>query len=1010
MDNKNHLKEKPIISSAAYQQVSDHRKEMLQKEYGKGLWRSGSSIHNENQLTPASYLATSSERIKNAQVVSSSSSSQSGSWGGVASTLRQMPDIYSPLWLNSNLNLPRDRATANAWSRSFFALQSFVQNAIMLHSTYPISKLNIKCPNKKIENFFGEMNEEIELDNVCTNIAQEYWLLGEAFPQGDLDENNAKWRRIVLQNPDYIVVKKTSVHSEPLIMLRPDAELRRLVFSNKTSDIQQRKQINQTIIDHIRRGENIPLDNFYITHLARKLSPYETRGTGLLVSCFRQLMLFDNLRECFDEKTEVLTDQGFKKFNEVIKITSYDSDHPGELESTPIDGIKIACFNKENEQIEYHNPTDSIVKNYNGEMIHFTGEKVDVMVTPGHNMLVKERFQKDYKPIWSDWKLQTSGSILEKKKWYKFRAHAKWEGKSIEFVDVLGKQIPIKDWLKFIGYVISEGCVYTDYTKDPGGDCKKNRYDNLVSVSQITKSKCIDDISNNFNYIANILNKNSNNSIVKPDLIRNHKEKWVAKIHGKDIVEYIKNEMGLLLHEDCNSYNKRIPRWMLELNPELLNVLLSALVNGDGSVRLSKYETKSAGTQYTTVSKQLADDVYELAFKCGYIPNMCVCKRSEDGRPEYYVLWSNTEYGREPNILIGKKENGNGGGATAIQKYYNGKVWCLTVPTGLFITRRNNLITIQGNCKFVQATDLVNPVTIVKIGGTDYKATPEDLDAWRNAWAQSMADKNFKIFTHEQVTVERIGANAAIMDTSNDITQLLKEIFMGLMVPEVIMSGGGDITYNNGGISLDVLRQRYMQFRNMMTIFLRKKIFAPISKLNDFYEYKDGEKKLIIPEVEWNRLTMFDTMDYINILLQLSTGEDKRVSRDTLYNSLGLESEDEERKIRREDVKEAIRHKEKENLAKMSLNELRALTDDDEIPEIVDSINPADSPYESGAAPSEGGGPGGGGEPGGLLGAIPDLGGGMGGGGMPPMPESLPMPPSETPPAPAAPAIPAPTK
>jgi hypothetical protein len=315
-------------------------------------------------------------------------------------------------------------------------------------------------------------------------------------------------------------------------------------------------------------------------------------------------------------------------------------------------------------------------------------------------------------------------------------------------------------------------------------------------------------------------------------------------------------------------------------------------------------------------------------------------------------------------------------------------------------------------CKFTQAQDLINPITLIKVGSADFKATPEDLEIWRNAWAQSLADKNFKIFTHEAVTVERIGANSAIIDTSGDITQLLKEIFMGLMIPEVVMTGGGDITYANGGISLDVLRQRYMQFRNMMASWLKNKIFAPISRLNDFYEYKDGEKKLIVPEVEWNRLTMFDTMDYINILLQLSTGEDKRVSRETLYDSLGLEGEEEIRKIRKEDINEAIRKKEKENLAKMSLNELRALSEDDDIPEIAEAAVAADSPYESGGAPggdpAAGGGmgmPGGGGGGGaGPLGAIPDLGAlGAPAGGAPPGP-----PPEGAAPAPAGGAPPSP--
>src|SRR5690606_3962600 len=33
----------------------------------------------------------------------------SSSFRGVSNTVQQVPELYSPLWLNSNLNLPRDR-------------------------------------------------------------------------------------------------------------------------------------------------------------------------------------------------------------------------------------------------------------------------------------------------------------------------------------------------------------------------------------------------------------------------------------------------------------------------------------------------------------------------------------------------------------------------------------------------------------------------------------------------------------------------------------------------------------------------------------------------------------------------------------------------------------------------------------------------------------------------------------------------------------------------------------
>lgn len=584
----------PQVSALMSKSVSDIRRQGISSEVDQGLFRDGSGPTSKDEGATANGRVVSSVGVhKYAQVVSSGGNFR----GGSGDTVKQTPEVYSPLWLNSNLNLPRDRATINAWCRSFYALNPFVHNAINLHSTYPISKLNIKCPNKDIEKFFNDMIEEIDLMNICVQIAQEYWLLGEAFVYAELDESRGKWSRLLIQNPDYMIVKRTVVANEPIIMLRPDENLKKIIFSNRPNDIEQRKQLNNHIIDSVKRGENIPLDNFHVSHLARRISPYEIRGTGLPVCIFRQLMLFDKLRES----------------------------------------------------------------------------------------------------------------------------------------------------------------------------------------------------------------------------------------------------------------------------------------------------------------------------------------------------------------------------------------------------------------KYAQADNMINPLTLVKVGtdGPDgLHPTFADLEAWRNVFEEAQYDKDFKIFTHAGVAVERVGYGQGIYDISGDITQIIKEIYVGLQVPPVLMDGGADTTYANGGVALDVLRQRYMQFRNMMSQWLKRKIFAPISKIQGFYDYSNGEKQLIVPEVDWNHMSLFDAGDYINGLVTLTQGEDaaKRASLHTLYRSMGLEFEDEIRKMRKEAIQLAINKKEKAALDAMDLNSLRSLDEEDEIPEPESPPGAAGAP--GGEAPLPGEAPGGAPPGGGLPGL--DLGPTGGGGGSPPPPP----PPSGGPPPP----------
>lgn len=545
---------RPTLSMNVLKSVSDYRRTVLEDKAYSGIINDGTPLKKE-----AALVASSVGIVKNAQITSGGQFGYQTS--GTSNTMIQAPEIYSPLWLNSNLNLPRDRATINAWCRAFFALNGFVHNAINLHSTYPISKLNIKCANKKVENFFNEMIEEIDLFNVCIQIAQEYWLLGEAFPYAELNESKGKWSRILLQNPDYVVVNKTVIAGEPNIQLKPDEHLKKIITSNHPNDVEQRKMISPYIVQSVRNGGNIPVAPFNISHLSRKISPYSVRGTGLPVCVFRQLMLFDQLRES----------------------------------------------------------------------------------------------------------------------------------------------------------------------------------------------------------------------------------------------------------------------------------------------------------------------------------------------------------------------------------------------------------------KYVQAQSMVNPLTLVKIGGSGqdgFKPTHQHLEEWRDIFTAASMDKDFKIFTHDGVSVEKIGSGSGIYDISGDITQLQKEIFIGLQVPSVLMDGGSDTTYANGGVALDILKQRYMAFRNMMSAWLKRKIFAPIAKINDFYDFQDGQKTLIIPEIDWNHMAIFDANDYIQNLITLNgEGENKKVSLSTVYRSLGLDMNDEMKKIRRENIDFAIVQKEKSVLEKMSLTDLRAIEDEDEIEDIADvDSNNSESEVRSGETNPDSGG------------------------------------------------------
>jgi hypothetical protein len=86
-----------------------------------------------------------------------------------------------------------------------------------------------------------------------------------------------------------------------------------------------------------------------------------------------------------------------------------------------------------------------------------------------------------------------------------------------------------------------------------------------------------------------------------------------------------------------------------------------------------------------TTSPQLADDVQRLAIELG-MP----AKIRQDGRAEPH---HHDRYSVEIGV---RKERGFYPSQRA-EVEYDGEVWCLTVPTGAYVTRRNGVSAICGN-------------------------------------------------------------------------------------------------------------------------------------------------------------------------------------------------------------------------------------------------------------------------------------------------------------------------
>ena len=153
---------------------------------------------------------------------------------------------------------------------------------------------------------------------------------------------------------------------------------------------------------------------------------------------------------------------------------------------------------------------------------------------------------------------------------------------------------------------------------------------------------------------------------------------WRARVRRTEAVaisDWFSHNCGV------GAENKRLPGFVFNLNVRQMRVLLDAMIEGDGSV------TKS-GLRYHTTSKTLADQVQEIAIRCGMGASIASYGRAQSHHKDRYTVNINAEERKVRTLSVMNNR---------MDEFYEGDVFCLTVPTGAYITRRNGMMAITGN-------------------------------------------------------------------------------------------------------------------------------------------------------------------------------------------------------------------------------------------------------------------------------------------------------------------------
>jgi hypothetical protein len=425
------------------------------------------------------------------------------------------------------------------------------------------------------------------------------------------------------------------------------------------------------------------------------------------------------LEGCHDSSTSVLAKRGWIPF---AKLTGSD-----EVATRAADG-----------SFEWQRPTQRQQSWYDGPMVAFKNKMTDLLVTPNHRMYVRRVQQKAEQSRYQDWHFReasyfaghpgarfrmtltsrwaegASGEFIipaqvanrahpareRAATWLASRLHDEWTlsadvnadaraagiGKNAlawarhtlgvesrfhggrgcwwemsrprrEYVPAVAGsyqpqaevRIPMASFCRFLGMFLSEGWV------------RKDRDD--LFVAQMETSRHLEAMGDALDATGLGWNFTPSN------------QRFAVHSHA----------MARWMRENCGVYarNKHVPDGFKDLNAECLAALLDGLMMGDGHIG------PLGQMNYTTTSAQLADDVQEIMQKLSYNARL-------DSYAPQSGRYPDTK-GIRPYYVVRERLNSDCLVPPAIEVDYHGYVYCVTVPNGVVLTRRNGLPAWTGN-------------------------------------------------------------------------------------------------------------------------------------------------------------------------------------------------------------------------------------------------------------------------------------------------------------------------
>ncbi len=385
-----------------------------------------------------------------------------------------------------------------------------------------------------------------------------------------------------------------------------------------------------------------------------------------------------NAYRCFDEDTEILTREGWKRGKELSGAE------------------ELATLNPKTKRLEYQKPTAFQKYKHTGQIYHFTSKFLDIRVTGEHRLWVDKHDGRGFDFVtakdaklycefmrYADWAAEDVATYQLKEHITRFAPY----GHEQQRIEHSAKEISMDDWAAFMALYLAEGCTY----QKPSGQ-------KIVVISQKAERAEI---------ICNLLNK-------LPFHYYKHK--------NGDMIDF--ELCNAQLYDELKQYGKAsekfIPQYLKETSARQLRIFLEWYQFGDGSTVGAMAQGYEGTPMIFTTSRHMADDLQEIALKAGFEAQIsCDFERKHS-------------FGKKPlyKVSLGKRRLHRA--KSKKLEEYDGEVWCPTTANGIVYVRRNGKPCWIGNCwYFKKRIEEIEGIGIERdLAGFPVLTAPDGVDIW----------------------------------------------------------------------------------------------------------------------------------------------------------------------------------------------------------------------------------------------------------------------------------------